>query len=498
MGEVLRDAPVRGRAPNAALASRDAASDSPPLTDQWNQIMNQATTRPIVTGPVGGGRGRPFAASMLDVAADGYAEAEYLIEGTATRFRLAPGAPLTRDGHWRVEPAGAAPYRTRMLVYRPNDRARFNGTVVLTWNNVTAGYDLFGAESRELFEGGYALACLTTQKVGIEGLPPDPQGLAAWDPQRYGSLAIPSDDYSYDIFTQGAWVVGEDRAREPVDPMAGLAVKRVIAQGASQSAGRLATYVNAIQPLTHAFDGFILQIYFGSGSALEVGDTVVNINAAPAMRPGDRMRGSNLLRDNNGVPVFVVNSELEAIACHPVRQPDSDTFRYWESAGTCHVSAQGQADRQEKLIRDGVRVVPLQEGINRIPILPLYDAALHHMQRWLTKGTPPPITPKLEFAGEPATVVRDARGIAKGGIRLPQADVPLAQNSAIPLADDVFAYLRGSSHPFPADKLRALYGSKAGFIANFEAAAQRAAAAGTLLPRDIAKLVAEANESWRD
>ena len=459
--------------------------------------MNQATTRPIVTGPITGGRGRPFAASMLDVAAYGYTEAEYLLEGTAARYRLAPGAQVSRDGHWRVEPVGSAPFRTRMLVYRPKDGARFNGTVVLTWNNVTAGYDLFGAESREVFERGYALACLTTQKVGIEGLPPDPQGLAAWDPQRYGTLTIPSDDYSYDIFTHGALAVGRNRGG-PIDPMGGLDVRRVVAQGASQSAGRLATYVNAIQPVSRAFDAFILQIYFGSGSALEVGDTVVNINAAPAMRPADRMRGSNLLRDDNGVPVFVVNSELEAIACYPVRQPDTDTFRYWESAGTCHVSAQGQADRQAKLIRDEVRVVPLQEGINRIPILPLYDAAFHHMQRWLTEGAPPPIAPRLEFRGDPAEVVRDAHGIAKGGIRLPQAEVPLAQNSAIPLADDVFSYLRGSCRPFPAEKLRALYKSKADFLDRFEDAARRAVAAGVLLPRDVAGLVAEAAESWRD
>jgi hypothetical protein len=434
---------------------------------------------------------------MLDVAAYGYTEAEYLLEGTAARYRLALGAQLSRDGHWRVEAAGSAPFRTRMLVYRPSDGARFNGTVVLTWNNVTAGYDLFGAESRELFEGGYALVCLTTQKVGIDGLPPQPQGLAAWDPKRYGTLTIPSDDYSYDIFTQGALAVGRNRSG-PVDPMAGLDVRRIVAQGASQSAGRIATYVNAIQPVSRAFDGFILQIYFGTGSALEVGDTVVNINAAPAMRAGDRMRGSNLLRDDNGVPVFVVNSELEAIACYPVRQPDTDTFRYWESAGTCHVSAQGQADRQVKLIRDDVRVVPLQEGINRIPILPLYDAAFHHMQRWLTERTPPPIAPRLEFAGNPAEVVRDANGIAKGGIRLPQAEVPLAQNSAIPLADDVFSYLRGSCHPFPAEKLRALYKNKSGFLEKFEAAARRAVAAGVLSPRDVAGLVAEAGGSWRD
>ncbi|MEX1104476.1 MAG: alpha/beta hydrolase domain-containing protein, partial [Dehalococcoidia bacterium] len=432
----------------------------------------------------------------LDLAAHGYDEAEYLLEGTATRYRLAPGAELRRDGRWDVEPAGEAPFRTRMLVYRPSDPAQFNGTVIVTWNNVTAGYDLFSAESLELFEGGYAVACLTTQKVGIEGLPPEPQGLAAWDPDRYGTLSIPSDDYSFDVFTQAALAVGRDRMREPVDPMGGLDVRHVVGQGGSQSAGRLATYVNAIQPLSRAFDGFILTIYFGSGAALEVGDAVVNINAPAATRPRDRLRGSNLLRDDLGVPVFVVNSELEAIACYPVRQPDTGTFRYWESAGTCHVSAQGQRDRQVKHLRDGVRTLPLAQGINRMPMIPLYDAAFHHMQRWLTDGTPPPVHPRVEFAGEPPVVVRDEHGVATGGIRLPQADVPLAQNSAIPLTDDIFAYLGGSSHAFPREKVHALYGEKAAFLAKFEAAARRAVASGALLPRDVAPLVVEADASW--
>jgi len=460
--------------------------------------VNPATVRPVVTGPIdGGAKGWPFHASSLDFSKYGYTQAEYFLESTAARYRPARGASLTRDGHWQVESVGEAPFRTRMLVYRPSEGARFNGTVVLTWNNVTAGHDLFGAESLELFEGGFALACLTPQKVGIEGLPPAPQGLAAWDPRRYGSLSIPSDDYSYDIFTQGARAVAKDRATSPIDPLGGLDVQRVVAQGASQSAGRLATYVNAIQPLSRAFDGFILQIYFGTGSALEVGDAVVNINNAPAARPRDRMRGSNLLRDDLGVPIFVVNSELESIACYPVRQPDTDTFRYWESAGTCHVSVQGMRAREGKLVRDGIRVVPVPEDINRIPILPLYEAAYYHMQRWLTDRIAPPVQPKIEFAGDPEEIVRDRHGIAQGGIRLPQVEVPLAQNSAIPLAEDIFAYLRGSSRPFPAEKLRALYGSKLAFLTKFETAAQRAVAAGVLRPRDVAALLAEADQSWR-
>ena len=461
--------------------------------------MTQVVSRPAVTGPITGGRrGWPFAASMLDVKSLGYDEAEYFLSGTATRYRLAAGTELSRDGHWQAEPAGEAPFRTRMLVYRPADPAKFNGTVIVTWNNVTAGYDLFGAESLELFEGGFALVCLTTQKVGIEGLPPSPQGLAAWDPDRYGTLSIPSDDYSYDIFTQCAVSVGKDRQRQPVDPMGGLEVRHVVAQGASQSAGRLGTYVNAIQPLTHAFDGFILAIYFGSGSPLEVGDTVVNINLPQTASPRQRLRGSNLLRDDLGVPVFVVNSELEAMACQGVRQPDTDTFRYWESAGTCHVSAQNQRDRQARLDRDQVRTLPLTEGINRIPMLPLYEAVFHHMHRWVSEGVLPPSQPKVEFAGDPAEVVRDEHGIARGGIRLPQAEVPLGQNSAIPLKDDVFAFLGGSCHPFSRDKIHALYGSKANFLARFEAAATRAVEAGVLMPRDVPGLIAEASADWPD
>ena len=59
--------------------------------------MTQVVTRPSVSGPLSGGRrGWAFGASTLDVAAYGYLEAEYTLEGTATRYRLAPGAELSR------------------------------------------------------------------------------------------------------------------------------------------------------------------------------------------------------------------------------------------------------------------------------------------------------------------------------------------------------------------------------------------------------------------
>jgi hypothetical protein len=451
-----------------------------------------------VSGPItGGARGRPFGGPLLDLGRYGYREEEYFLEGTATRYRPAPGTELGRDGRWQVEPAGTALYKTRLLVYRPNDPAAFNGTVIVTWNNVTAGYDLFNADSPEIYDGGFVLVGVTAQRVGIEGLPPAPQGLAAWDPQRYGTLSHPGDDYSFDVFTQAALAVGRERSRGPVDPLAGLEVRYVIAQGGSQSAGRLATYINAIQPLSRAFDGFILTIYFGSGAALEVGDAVVNINErANAPRPREALRGSNLLRQDLGVPIFVVNSELEAIACYGVRQPDTDLFRYWEAAGTCHVSEQGQRARVPKYRRDFGATMPVAQGINRVPMVPLFDAAFHHMHRWLNDGTPPPVQPRIEFAGDPPQIVRDEHGIARGGIRLPQVEAPIAQNSAIPLADDIWSFLGGSCHPFPSDKLRELYGDEATYLAKFEAAARAAEAQGVLLPRDAEALIDEARSTY--
>ena len=45
---------------------------------------------------------------------------------------------------------------------------------------------------------------VTAQRVGVHGVGEYPMGLVTWDPDRYASLSIPSDDYSYDIFTQAA------------------------------------------------------------------------------------------------------------------------------------------------------------------------------------------------------------------------------------------------------------------------------------------------------
>ena len=395
---------------------------------------------------------------------------------------------------------GRAPYKTRLVVLRPVDAAAFNGTVVVLWNNVTAGYDNFtGGDSPEVFESGYAYVAASVQRVGVHGQPDNPQGLRDWDPERYGSLSIPSDDYSFDIYTQVADLVAPDRPRGGLDPLEGLDVRRIIAQGASQSAARLASYLNGVQPRTRRFDAFFLLMYFGGGTALEVGDEVmtVSVGAGASTRIPE---GVHLLRDDIGVPVMVLNTECETTSCYPVRQPDTDRFRYWEVAGASHVSLPGIASSSPRMERDFGFAIPLDgeamQAVNQVSVAPVVDAALHHLQAWLVDGTPPPAQPLITFAGEPPVIARDDNDIALGGIRLPQVEVPLGHNSAIAQSPDVFARLVGYHESFPEEKVRALYGSRQEYLTRYEEATRAAEAAGVLLPRDVDPLLAEAGAAY--
>ena len=96
------------------------------------------------------------------------------------------GTDLGRDGRWQVEPVETAPFTTRLVVVRPDDPAAFNGTVIVLWNNVSAGYENFGGgDSPEVFENGYAYVAVSAQRVGIHGATRQPAG-----PARLGSGAL--------------------------------------------------------------------------------------------------------------------------------------------------------------------------------------------------------------------------------------------------------------------------------------------------------------------
>src|SRR5262249_30207794 len=82
---------------------------------------------PQIEGPVTG-PGTPFVeTTSFDLATVGYTQEEFFISGTAHSYTNS--APLGTDGKWSVTPADSAAYETRIIVYRPTSKKKFNGTV---------------------------------------------------------------------------------------------------------------------------------------------------------------------------------------------------------------------------------------------------------------------------------------------------------------------------------------------------------------------------------
>ena len=424
-----------------------------------------------LSGPVAGGeRGSPFAA--VDVADQGYLTEEYFLQGEATAYELAEGTH-TLDGRWKTRQAeDKADFKTRLLVVRPEDPAVFNGTVIVFWLNVTAGFELGSASAEAL--RGYAWVGVSAQKIGIDGFPQNPQGLKAWDSDRYGALVHPGDAYSYDIFTRAAMAVGPERPREGLDPMAGLAVERLIAVGASQSAARLRSYINGVHPLTGVFDGYIPFIDFGRPVAFG-SDLAGRRQGSPAS-----------IRADLDVPVIVVNSETEVTSYYGVREPDSARFRLWEVAGTSHVSVPRPAQ-------------PAEGGSNWMSYSPVYNAAIRHLHHWIKDGVEPPTMPRVEVnPGVPRPdVVRDEHGNAVGGIRLPDIAVPTASHSGFGTQREGsrFGFLYGAATDFDAEQLAELYPDSRNYLEAWNAALDRAVEQGMVLPEDAGPMREQAT-AW--
>ena len=444
-----------------------------------------------ITGPIHGGtHGWPYAAAIVDLADQGYIEEEYFFEGAAPSYR--PVGDFGIDGRWAAERAGETAFKTRAVVRRPRDPARLNGTVIVEWNNVSAGSEIFeGGDTAVIFDEGFAYVGVSAQRVGVHGFDAYPQGLRAWDPERYESLHIQDDSLSYGIFTRVAQAFATGRPRAPIDPLGGLEVRTLLAIGGSQSASRLVTYINAVQLVERVFGGFVAFTWFGSGSSLD-DPSPIDLNAGGLAALA---RFPTRLRHDLDVPVIVVNSECETLSCASVRLPDTDRFRFWEVAGAPHGPRLHMERIAGKMKRDGASL-PGEfdwDSLGPVPWAPVLDAAIAHLQAWSNGGPPPPSQPLIELEGEPLRIGRDADGNARGGVRVPEQQVTLSRNIGA-FEEPGAAGLMGSWSPLAAEVLRARYRDQAEFLTQFESAAHAAVAAGFLRPRDAADSIERAKE----
>ncbi|WP_328340018.1 alpha/beta hydrolase domain-containing protein [Micromonospora sp. NBC_00421] len=442
------------------------AGAAPPATPRPSTATGATVANPVVAGPVARttpvgdpGHGYPFLATDVDLAAAGYVEEEFFLFGTATRYAVQGTQSATTIGTDQ-------PFGTRLVVRRPAAAKKFNGVVIAEWNNVSNQWDqeVDWFQSHEhLIRSGYAWVGVSAQRAGLHSA----TGLKAWSPSRYGPLdvtvggTVTDDSLSYDIFSQAVKAV---RNPTGVDPLGKLpAPQYVIATGHSQSAGRLANYYNGVQQSANVLDAVVLH---GGGGAL---------------------------RTDLTTPVFRINSEGDVasgiLPAAARAQADSPVLRSWEVAGASHGDWKLITDYGPLRKRDigsypggypGEPQTCTLPSLSRIPQHMVQNAVYDHTVDWVAHGVAPPTAPQIQTTTTtPPAIARDDLGLALGGIRLAQHQVPLRVNSGSNSGPG-FCFLDGSSVPLTDAQLATRYPTVGSYVDASVAATLAAAEAGHL------------------
>jgi hypothetical protein len=485
---------------------------------------------PTVTGPIANttplrhaDHGYPYNATPVDLARAGYVEEEYFLSGTANRYNTPAGE---RGNVIDVD----HPYTTRIVVRRPRQAARFNGTAIVEWYNVSQGHDgeyEWFQSSAHLIRSGYAWVGVSAQTVGVNAL-------KEWSPMRYSALdvsrggTIIGDGLSYDVFSAAALAV---RGKGTRDVMGGLRVERLIATGHSQSAGRLYNYFHSVHPLTSKlFDAVLLH------------------------------GGGGRVSPDLNVKVFKFLDESDVIGQANARVADSNGYRQWEVAGTSHLDAQfsralaalglrvsgmrpvegapaiggpsisggekgnGAAGNGAGVENDGVNGGCAQPPFSRVPSYHVLNAAFDATHRWLAEGVAPPMAAPIEVKQLPASatvapaievgrgrgaagprweIVRDDTGLARGGIRLAAVTAPIAKNTgdnvgsvgAASGGGERNCRLMGSSEPYDATRLATLYPTHDAYVARVKDTTEKNLKAGYITKADAEATIRDAENA---
>ncbi len=335
-----------------------------------------------------------------------------------------------------------------------------------------------------LIREGFAWVGVSAQKLGVDAT-------RKADPVRYAALSHPGDSFSYDIFSQAGNAVRKNAALM----LSGLKPRTVLGIGESQSAERLVTYVDAVHPLAHVYDGFLVHSRLANGAPLSQSPQA-NISTPTATR----------FRNDLGVPVLLFETETDVVFSGlSDRQPDTSRFRLWEVAGSSHydsygltIAASDTGDGQGAVLNLAATQNPTDIPIPGItcsqPINTggthwLLQAAVHWLNRWVTAGAAPPIAPRLKtLSPSPVEFARDADGNVLGGVRSPQVDAALATLGGTGNGGSSFCFLFGTTVPFSSTRVAALYPNHRTFVSRWVRSTQRDVSSGFLLAPDAAEL----------
>jgi hypothetical protein len=271
----------------------------------------------------------------------------------------------------------------------------------------------------------------------------------------------------------------------------------MLATGRSQSAFRLVTYINAVHPLTHLFDGYLVHSRGANASGFKAEGLARDAeNPTPV--------GAHI-RTGIDVPVLDLQTEgdMVALRAHLTHQPPFAQYRRWEIAGAAHAET-------PRWVAEAPPPLDMGQGckdpVNSAPHHAVVKAALTALTRWVRDGVAPAQSPAIEL-GDPASpdpIVRDRFGNAKGGIRLPQVEVPTATvdggantsaQETAPGAMRNFCFLFGRTKLFDAATVKSLYPTHDAFVKQYDAAVDALVKGGYLLTAEATAAKKAAQDS---
>ncbi|UUN90828.1 alpha/beta hydrolase domain-containing protein [Pseudomonas extremorientalis] len=429
----------------------------------------------------------------------GYTEEEFYLQGVAPA--------ITAAGQTLLE----APYTTRILVRKPMDPARFNGTVVIepfSWfGERGAGWIL----TRDyLLRRGYAFVGYT---LNLNQPAVDPKFIADtpaaeadgitqygrivnfefmrrfdfaryaplgtyYDPQRFtrGNAPDPFVPQSQGIGAQLALLLKTPATQ---GPLAGFAVQRVYVNSWAVTAQVWMDYLDQgrHQQWRMPDDTPLIDAYMTGRMAYgEVGGDVIRL---PRRMP-------------EGVPFVTVYSQSELM--HDVLEgiplpPDTDSpqVRYYEVTGMPHLRlADLGTQHTERFAADvGKGDDPRCQTLYDEPVELVVSALLERMDQWVREGTPMPRASRVVRDGK-AAARAPSTGNLLGGVRPPWVQVP----SATYLTDQETGcgLIYDTKVPYAKDVLGRRYGNFNRYAQKFEEAKAQSVKEGYLLPDDAAGL----------
>lgn len=498
-------------------------------TAQAQQTLAATGELPGIDGPIPiDENSHPFNGAAwqnkpIDLAAYGFVEEEYFINGKANVYDWVPGTD------YELSTTSSADYTTRALVRQPADRRDFSGKVVVEIINMSAGYDwtaMWSALWESIVANGDAYIGITSKPNVFDGMkrfdnaryerlsmpnpvPPEQQacGTSPGDPNYDPNLSTAYENgLIWDILSQtGALLKSKDQ-RNPLPKPA----KRVFLTGESQSGNYAITYFkwfqNGAKHKKHGkkapYDGYLLEAAVNpTPTSAHVGAPINQCANITNPLPADDPQLTTI--PGRGVPLMMLQSQWDYWPIRGYeRKPDSNTktdmSRTWELAGAHHgwewQYLYGDANAAD-LIKAGFwdpASYAWSCGPNN-PEVPLYmaeKAAYAHLDRWAqTNGriAPPTAEPIRNDGGE----VFDQYGNVEGGLRLPMLQAPVASYGVGKYA------LSGDCpeiQPLSTEQLGTLYSSKADYVAQYTAAADNLVRRGYLLAGDAEKLIAQAQQ----